>query len=211
MIVARNADAVGHITAGVSFRQNNASSEDAGTWTVTDSNRGNGIAAIIAVRPARESADSRDIRITGDDPLPFPQNPVLDTFNRSNENPATGIWTGPVIASEGNIQVSSNQAVGVDSGIYNSRRTSETFAANAEAYVTLPAVDTGNRVEAYVRGFVDGSGTDGYCVSVVGTTWSLRVVTNSSSSAIGANYTHGSNLAAGDSVGIRIVGTELQA
>jgi len=52
LIVARNADAVGHITAGVAFRQVNASAEDAGTWGVSNATRGNGIAAIIAVRPA---------------------------------------------------------------------------------------------------------------------------------------------------------------
>lgn len=52
LIVARAADAVGDITAGVAFRQVNASSEDVGVWTATNANRGNGIAAVIAVRPA---------------------------------------------------------------------------------------------------------------------------------------------------------------
>ncbi len=52
LIVARVADAVGDITAGVAFRQVNASSEDAGTWTVTNAIRGNGAATTIAVRPA---------------------------------------------------------------------------------------------------------------------------------------------------------------
>jgi hypothetical protein len=52
LIVARAADAVGHITAGVSFRQSAAASEDAGTWTVSNPTRGNGLATTIAVRPA---------------------------------------------------------------------------------------------------------------------------------------------------------------
>lgn len=52
LIVARVADAVGDITAGVGFRQLNAASEDVGTWTGTNLTRGNGIAAVIAVRPA---------------------------------------------------------------------------------------------------------------------------------------------------------------
>lgn len=51
LIVARAADAVGDITAGVGFRQLNASSEDVGTWTASNALRGNGIAAVIAVRP----------------------------------------------------------------------------------------------------------------------------------------------------------------
>jgi len=52
LIVARNADAVGNITAGVAFRQLNASSEDVGVWTATNAVRGNGLATVIAVRPA---------------------------------------------------------------------------------------------------------------------------------------------------------------
>jgi hypothetical protein len=51
LIVARVADAVGDITAGVGFRQLNAASDDLGTWTGTNLNRGNGIASVIAVRP----------------------------------------------------------------------------------------------------------------------------------------------------------------
>lgn len=52
LIVARAADAVGDITAGVGFQQLNAASEDAGVCTGTNFVRGNGIAAVIAVRPA---------------------------------------------------------------------------------------------------------------------------------------------------------------
>jgi hypothetical protein len=52
LIVARAADAVGHITAAVAFRELNASSEDVGTWTVSNALRGNGLASVIAVRPA---------------------------------------------------------------------------------------------------------------------------------------------------------------
>jgi hypothetical protein len=52
LIVARAADAVGDITAGVAFRQVNASSEDVGTWGVSNPTHGNGIATLIAVRPA---------------------------------------------------------------------------------------------------------------------------------------------------------------
>lgn len=61
LIVARVADAVGDITSGVGFRQLNASSDDVGTWTGTNLIRGNGIATVIAVRPATAApALSRD-------------------------------------------------------------------------------------------------------------------------------------------------------
>lgn len=52
LIVARGADAVGEITAGVGFRQLNDSAADVGTWSATNANRGDGIAAVIAIRPA---------------------------------------------------------------------------------------------------------------------------------------------------------------
>lgn len=52
LIVARAADAVGDITSGIGFRQLNATSEDAGVYTGSNLNRGSGIAAVIAVRPA---------------------------------------------------------------------------------------------------------------------------------------------------------------
>ncbi len=51
LIVARVADAIGDITAGVGFQQLNAASEDVGTWTGTNLIRGNGIASVIAIRP----------------------------------------------------------------------------------------------------------------------------------------------------------------
>ena len=52
LIVARNADAVGNVTAGVGFYQNNAATEDAVTWTITNANRGRNAVLTIAVRPS---------------------------------------------------------------------------------------------------------------------------------------------------------------
>lgn len=61
LIVARVADAVGDITAGVAFRQINASAEDVETWTATNAIRGNGIATVIAVRPAPDVSANPNI------------------------------------------------------------------------------------------------------------------------------------------------------
>ena len=57
LIVARAGDAVGHVTAGVAFQQINASAEDAGTWTISNANRGRSAALVIAVRPAAAPID----------------------------------------------------------------------------------------------------------------------------------------------------------
>lgn len=77
LIVARVADAVGDITAGVGFFQNNAASEDAGTWTGTNLLRGNGIATVIAVRPTP--------------PLP-PVKAVIDVYPRGQAVKRTSTW-----------------------------------------------------------------------------------------------------------------------
>lgn len=62
LIVARVADAVGDITAGVAFRQENASAQDVGTWTASNANRGNGIASVIAIRPLFVQVDTPTIQ-----------------------------------------------------------------------------------------------------------------------------------------------------
>lgn len=72
LIVARVADAVGDITAGVGFRQLNAASEDVGVCTGTNFLRGNGIAAVIAVRPVPTVFIAR------------PENVALQAVNRAS-------------------------------------------------------------------------------------------------------------------------------
>lgn len=66
LIVARNADAVGHITAAVAFRQLDAAAEDVEPWTVSNANRGNGAATVIAIRPKTvTTVESGTLSITG--------------------------------------------------------------------------------------------------------------------------------------------------
>jgi hypothetical protein len=38
----------------------------------------------------------------------FPNTPILDLFNRADENPLAGNWTCPLITGEGNLQIVSN-------------------------------------------------------------------------------------------------------
>lgn len=68
LIVARVADAVGDITAGLGFRQLNTASEDAGTWTATNALRGNGIAVVLAVQPAAVAYQPRYGFVNFNDP-----------------------------------------------------------------------------------------------------------------------------------------------
>lgn len=58
LIVARAADAIGNVTAGVAFRQLNASSENVGTWAVSNPTHGNGVATVLAVRPLPQKTGS---------------------------------------------------------------------------------------------------------------------------------------------------------
>ena len=95
LIVARGADAVGEITAGVGFRQLNAASENAGAYTGTNLNRGNGIAALIAVRPVPPPVEWF---IASD----FPLGLTIDT-NLTVSTPGGGslVPTTPILSSAG--------------------------------------------------------------------------------------------------------------
>ena len=146
--------------------------------------------------------------------MPFPTTSVLDTFNRPDENPLASGWLGPLtFTGENQLKVLSNQAAGTTADpSFNSSYWNTTYGPDVEAYAKVPAINIGNRIEIYAR-IVDVhpiDGTDAYCVSVAGTAWTLRKITNSSSVAIGAIETL-TALAANDEFGIEIVGTTLNA
>ncbi len=139
----------------------------------------------------------------------FPINAVIDSFTRADENPLGSPWGGILTTGEAQLQLLSNQGAGSTADVFNGSVITGPFGPDCEAYMTLATIDVGNRAEVYARVFNDASGIDAYCVSVVGSTWSIRKKTNSSDAALGANHTQA--LSAGDSIGIRCIGDEIQA
>jgi hypothetical protein len=96
----------------------------------------------------------------------FPDTPILDDFNRANEDPIAGIWSNGVLGA-GNCRVLGNELeMGADD---KSCYVTAPQAANQEAYITLTGA-TGQNDNTNVRLFVclqDGIGTgtvDGYLV-----------------------------------------------
>lgn len=145
--------------------------------------------------------------------MAFPSTAILDDFTRSNENPIGTPWAAaPLIPAEDRLQVVSNRGKGTNAAAFNSGYLPTSYEANAECYFTVSTADSGNRIEAHAR-VVDINvinGTDGYCVSVAGSAWGLRVFTNSSSTAVGGLFT-GPVLANGDGLGFRISAGLLEA
>lgn len=142
----------------------------------------------------------------------LPTTPVIDTLTRANENPLGSPWLGALqpALSEPQLELSSNQGKGTAAAGFSGSYTT-LCGADCEAYMTVPTIDSGNRIEVYAR-IVDihaVNGTDGYCVSVAGTAWTLRLVNNSSSSALGATVTQA--FSNGDSLGIRAVASTFEA
>lgn len=76
--------------------------------------------------------------------MPSPSTPVLDDFNRPNENPLSdgGNWTGPFATNAGDVMaVVSNQVI-TATGIVScsSYWQATSFAQDQEAYLTLPVL-----------------------------------------------------------------------
>lgn len=140
----------------------------------------------------------------------FPTVPIVDDFNRADENPATGWVTIPTLNA---VQVTSNQLKGT--ALQNAAYFNAQYSADAETACdlgTLPG--EGGLVEIGVRGKDVGGVTtvDGYSVRVTiaaGTdTINLYVTTNGASSLL-ASYNQ--EVASGDSIGIRARGSTIEA
>lgn len=140
--------------------------------------------------------------------MPFPTTPILDTFTRADENPLAGIWTGPMEPGGDSLQLLSNQVATIGAVNFGGSYVSALAGADCEAYATIATNDAGNRSELYVRGFTDINGLDGYCVSRVGSTWSIRRKINTGDAQIGATATQA--FSSGDSMGIAVYGTTLE-
>ena len=70
----------------------------------------------------------------------FPSTPILDTFDRTDEDPITGIWTNGTSSGTGQCSVSSNLAVG--GGSTDDCYTTKTYGATQEVYASIPNATT---------------------------------------------------------------------
>lgn len=138
----------------------------------------------------------------------FPSTPLLDTFNRADEDPVTG-WT-KLFASDNDLKVLNNQLTGP----INSRAVFDalTPADDQEVYVSVSAGSTsgggsGNRLYLLLR--ITGQTSDdatGYYVSVLAAVVRLYRIDSFSSLEELASFSLGVSLTVGDRLGARVVG-----
>lgn len=151
---------------------------------------------------------------------PFPQTPIRDTFNRSNENPlatasSNRVWSTTNIQSTGTtnlLKLVGNQCLGINAAANNQYLTA-IEGPDCEAYadvVTVPGA--GIAIILYIRIINPGSaGNDsGYRLTVVAntSTWNIQRVDANVNTTIATSSTA---FASGDSFGISCVGSLITA
>lgn len=147
--------------------------------------------------------------------MSFPTTPIIDAFNRANEDPLSdgGKWSlGPVGFTAGDIfDLVGNEIRWDGLGSFaNNYRNDLDYGPACEVYVTTPVVAASYSHTLYLRLVDIGSGaSDGYaCIwSNVGN--SIRSLTNASLSGALVSFTQ--LIAAGDSFGFSVQGATLQA
>jgi hypothetical protein len=149
----------------------------------------------------------------------FPATPILDNFNRADENPLAGGWrTGVLQGSVSfNLKLVSNQVLSTSPAAPGDKAWDTTFTADQESYTTVASVDVGanNAAFAFVRVANPGvvGSTSGY-YAVFARSGLTRVYEFHSGGGAGSllfSGGSGSTLLAGDVVGLRMVGTKMQA
>ena len=147
--------------------------------------------------------------------MAFPTTGLLDDFNRANENPIAGNWSGPLYVTENQLQISSNQLIAV-SPAGNSYWSATTYGPDCEAWMTittLPADLNTLSVFARMQG-PNTAGMDGYRVkyqfkSGITDLIFIDVITDRIASTIGGSINQ--DFVAGDGIGIQIIGSEIGA
>lgn len=150
--------------------------------------------------------------------MPFPTTPILEDFNRADQNPLTTNWTCPLFTGEGSLQIVSNQVKGNTTGsaFNNGWYDIGTYGPDCEAYYTLITRGAaGHLINLFVRlTSMDGS-PNGYFVRHILTgagadTIRIRRIDNGVSSALGADITS-VRVELGQKIGIQCIGDQISA
>lgn len=149
--------------------------------------------------------------LVGGSNVAFPNNPVIDDFNRADEMPTSLNWEDVY-----GLTVRSNQAVGSDP--YSSLsfwNPGIALGANVDAYVTIPVIDIGTAKQAYVYARYDVDAETGYSVraNYYGGGGNDVIVIHRWDGAGGETSlaTYNVTLADGDAFGIRCDGNNISA
>lgn len=150
--------------------------------------------------------------------MAFPTTGILDSFNRANEGPPpSSNFSGPADPGDGSLQTSSNQCVSASGYGYIWWNVAQ-FGPDCEAYVTLASVPDVSWNYTWVAVKLQSPGTsgiDGYEITIetqqspTNDNVYVNRIDNNVSTQLGA--TINTNFAAGDGLGVGILGSAISA
>ena len=145
--------------------------------------------------------------------MAFPATPVLDNFNRADQNPPSSSWSA--ITLLGNLAVVSNQCKANAAGNCGNYYNPATYGPNSEAYITIVTKGgTGDSVSVWVRAQQPGSALtiDGYLVAWQVAAGTDQLLIQRSDNGVATTLTTiGQEMSNGDILGIRAVGSTITA
>ena len=145
--------------------------------------------------------------------MAFPTTGILDNFNRDNEGPPLSAnWTSTGV---GGLKVISNVAAGNTSGDNVEAYTAASYAANSEAYCTIATmVGSDEDIALFVRAdLVNGNAYEVSYTNDVDDGHVIRFYRLDAMDDIklGADIVLGFTPEAGDKIGIKVVGSVIEA
>ena len=186
----------------------------------TDTTAANGTTYYYVVKASNavgESLSSNEASATPSAAVlpPVEPLPVVDSFNRRNENPLSdvGRWSNGIGSAETGLRVASNQLEGTRTTTCTAWRNDTFYGPNAEAsarITTLPG--NGNSFLLYVRLNQAGTGGSGYRLRSVQQTGVDQVFIERIDGGVSFTLlTMNQELAVGDTLLIRAIGQSLEA
>ena len=171
-----------------------------------DNLTGGAVNFISGAAPGTDTGVGTDTATVSVKISPFPTTGILDYANRANEGPPPTGWTSSTVSVESNrFRPTSTVSGGAD---WNT----PLGAADQEAYVEIPVLGVATSVTNATIRLDDAAPVDDYHVGhTVGTPDQIRIrrKDNDSSTTIGGPYNQ--DLADGDAIGIRAVGSRIEA
>ncbi len=167
---------------------------------------------VSAVNSIGEGAQSNEVSATPTATPAFPRTGVLDSFARAAGGLGSN-WQSPGLQDAGTVTIASSGLTKSSSAESSATWSPSTFGADQEAYLTVPTLPSGgNFIQVAGRvSTLSSSGVSCYFLRVTpsSSTWDLREKLNGNTSTSIATFT--APLAAGDGMGLQLVGSTITA
>ena len=171
------------------------------------------VAAVNSVGEGTQSSEASATPASAPPPpLPFPRTATLDSFARPAGALGTS-WQSPGLGDAGTVTIQSSGLTRSSAGAGSATWRTQTFTANQEAFMTVPTLPGGSnfmQVAARVS-TLSTSNLSCYFLRVTPSTgkWELRRKLNGAASTAIKSFTL--PFAAGDSLGLQVIGSTLTA